>query len=104
MKIEHGTFCPFVNGKCRMQKCMLFMQVRGQHPQTGEHVDEWDCALKWQVMLTMESTRAARGTQAATESFRNEMVRRADMPVRNHNQFDLIDDVINRQPQLIEAQ
>ena len=105
MKIEQGTFCPLVKGKCRMQKCVLFKQVVGVHPVTGERVDEWDCAFNWQFLFAMENTRAVRGTQSATESMRNDIVTRMDnVPPRNAAQFDLIDDVLNRTPQLIGPQ
>ena len=54
-------------------------------------------------MLTMENTNAMRGTQRATESFRNEMVNRMDVPRPMPNQLDLID-AIGHAPKLIGLQ
>ena len=107
MKLEQGDFCPFVKGKCKRTDCMMFMQISGKHPVTNEHIDEWDCVLRWQIALTMENTKSIRGTQAATESMRNEIVRRMDVPqnVNGHanGQLDLID-AIGHSPKLIGPQ
>ena len=45
------------------------------NPQTGEEVDEWDCAVKWVPMMLIENTQMQRQTGAAIESFRNESVK-----------------------------
>ena len=45
------------------------------HPQTGEPVDEWGCAVTWMPMLAIENSNQQRSTSAAVESFRNEMVK-----------------------------
>lgn len=75
MKIEPGKFCPLVGGDCKQLACHWFVQLRGTHPQTGEPVDEWDCAVKWLPLLLIEGAKETRQTAAAIESFRNEMVR-----------------------------
>ncbi len=75
MKIDNGKFCPLVGGDCLQLKCTWFVQLRGTHPQTGEPVDEWDCAVKWLPVLLIEGAKETRQTAAAIESFRNEMVR-----------------------------
>lgn len=49
--------------------------MRGKHPQTGEPVDEWSCAVAWMPILLVESTQAEKETGAAIESFRNEVVK-----------------------------
>lgn len=68
-------FCPLLRRPCIEQECMWFVQLRGTHPQTGEPVDEWDCAIIWQPVLLIENSSQQRATGAAVESFRNEMVR-----------------------------
>lgn len=78
MKLEQGTFCPLIKDKCKQLECAWFTQIRGHHPQTGAPVDEWDCAVKWLPTLLIENTVTTRGTQAATESMRNEIVKRMD--------------------------
>ncbi len=75
MKIEAGDACPFLGGQpCIGLKCKMMTQLRGKHPQTGEPIDEWDCAVKWLPVLLIESTQAARESGAAVESLRNEIV------------------------------
>jgi hypothetical protein len=75
MKIGNGKFCPLVGGDCKQLECNWFIQLRGKHPQTGEPLDEWDCAVKWLPLLLIEGAQETRQTAAAIESFRNEMVR-----------------------------
>ena len=49
--------------------------LQGSHPQTGLPVQEWGCSIAWIPLLLVENARHVQGTQAATESFRNEMVK-----------------------------
>ena len=74
MKIESGTYCPLIKKDCIQTKCAWFTQVRGTHPQTGQEVDEWGCAISWMPVLLIENSQQQRQTGAAVESFRNEMV------------------------------
>jgi len=78
MKVENGKFCPLIKKDCVGLQCTWMIQLRGVHPQTGEEVDEWDCAVKWLTMLLIENAKEVRQGAAATESFRNEMVRAHD--------------------------
>ncbi len=75
MQIKPGTFCPLIGGACKQFECMFWTQLRGTHPQTGQEIDEWDCAIKWLPVLLIEGSKETRQTAAAIESFRNEMVR-----------------------------
>jgi hypothetical protein len=59
-------------------RCRRWIQVRGTNPQTGAEVDEWNCAMAILPMLLIDNSRVQRGTQAATESMRNEVVKRMD--------------------------
>ena len=81
MKIENGNFCPLIKKDCVGLKCTWFVQLRGTNPQTGEPVDEWDCAVKWLPMLLIENAKEVRQGAAATESFRNEMVKASWMNI-----------------------
>lgn len=58
--------------------CAWFMQVRGRHPQTGQEIDEWGCAMTWMPILMIENAKETRQAGAATESMRNEIVKRMD--------------------------
>ena len=73
MRREEGTFCPYINEDCIEYKCKFFQKMRGVDPQTGEAVDEYDCAILWQNILLIENSQMQRQTGAAVESFRNEM-------------------------------
>jgi len=57
-----------------LYRCRWYIKLRGKDPQTGDPVDEFRCAYEWNVLLAVENTGAVSGVQAATESFRNEMV------------------------------
>ena len=75
MKIEPGTHCPLLDKECIQFKCVFWTLLRGKHPQTGEELDEYNCAVAWLPMLLIENAKEVRQGAAATESFRNEMVR-----------------------------
>jgi len=75
MKIEQGTFCPLIQGPCKKLECAWFTRVAGTNPNTGEQVEEWNCAVTLMPMLQIEISQKVRGTQSATESFRNEVVK-----------------------------
>jgi hypothetical protein len=75
MKIEAGTHCPLLNKKCITNKCMWFSKIQGTDKNTGEHVEDWQCAVSLLPMLLVENSGQQRQTGAAVESFRNEMVK-----------------------------
>ncbi len=75
MKIEPGHYCPLLKKNCIQTKCAWFIQLRGQHPQTGNDIDEWGCAVAWTPILQIETAQQSRQAGAAVESFRNEMVK-----------------------------
>lgn len=66
-----GTFCPLIRKDCMREKCSWWVQVVGKHPQSGEQLNHFGCAVAWQPILQIETTQMVRGAQAATESFRN---------------------------------
>ena len=72
--------CPM--HRARMSKvcrtCPWWTQVRGRDTNTGQQVDRWDCSISFLPMLMIEMSAQARSGAAATESFRNEVVERAD--------------------------
>ncbi|CAB4242008.1 hypothetical protein UFOVP86_14 [uncultured Caudovirales phage] len=75
MQLKNGSFCPLIKKECVQLQCAWFTQLRGTHPQTGAEIDEWMCAISAMPMLQIEVAKEARQGAAATESFRNEMVR-----------------------------
>jgi hypothetical protein len=68
-----GT-CPLLKKKCIKHKCIWYNMLQGKNPMTGADVHEWGCSIAWIPLLLVENSRSITGVQAATESFRNEMV------------------------------
>ena len=69
------TFCPLIKKKCIGAKCAWHTTIRGSNPNTGAEVDEPGCVVAFLPMLLIENSQQQRATGAATESFRNEMVK-----------------------------
>ena len=79
MKAPIELTCP-LGHKCedardgKIYRCAWLVTLQGQNPMTGEQMDEQGCAMSWMPVLLVENSRVSRGTSAAIESFRNEMV------------------------------
>lgn len=77
--MEVTITCP-LGSKCeeikdnKLHRCAWYTKVVGKHPNTGEDVDEWSCAMAWMPVLQIEMANTNRGQTAALESFRNETV------------------------------
>jgi len=69
-----SDYCPLIQKKCKEHKCKFYIQVMGKNPQTGQDVNEWNCAITWLPMLLIEGSQQTRQAGSAIESFRNEMV------------------------------
>ena len=68
-------YCPLMKKKCIGAKCAWHTTIRGTNPNTGAEVDEPGCVVAFLPMLLIENSKQQRSTTAATESFRNEMVK-----------------------------
>jgi hypothetical protein len=79
---QSEKMCPLLKKGCIGGRCAWYIQLRGTHPQTGEPVDQYDCALVMLPLLTIENSQQQRQTGAAVESFRNEMVKANESSVR----------------------
>lgn len=75
IEMKPGTFCPLLKKDCIGLKCSWITHIRGTEPNSGKEVDHWGCAIATLPMLLMENANQVRQGAAATESFRNEMVR-----------------------------
>lgn len=77
---QEGLVCPL--HKEDMSKvchtCPLWVQLRGCNPNTGQEMDGWYCSFTILPAALLEVSKEVRQGAAATESFRNEMVTRAD--------------------------
>lgn len=75
-------YCPFHRVKtskvCHL--CPLYVKVMGNNPQNGAVIDHWNCSLAWLPILLVENSQQVRQGAAATESFRNEVMKRAGAP------------------------
>lgn len=65
-------------GKTVLYRCPWYVQIRGRDPNTGEEMDRWSCAIAWMPTLLINTANEVRQGAAATESFRNEMVRQGE--------------------------
>jgi len=75
MQLKNGNFCPLIKKDCIGLTCAWFVRVQGIDKNTGNQVDEYQCAIAWMPMLLIENSGQQRQTGAAVESFRNEMVK-----------------------------
>jgi hypothetical protein len=76
--MKKGHYCPLLKKDCIEIKCEWYTQVRGINPNTGQEVDDWQCAVNLLPVLLIENSAQQRSTSAAVESFRNESVKRSD--------------------------
>ena len=70
-----SDFCPLIKKPCVKHECKWYIQVMGKNPNTGQNVNDFDCAIAWLPMLLIEGSQQTRQAGAAIESFRNEMVK-----------------------------
>jgi hypothetical protein len=76
--MKKGHYCPLIKKDCIENKCEWYTQIRGMNPNTGQAMDEWQCAINLVPFLLIENSQQQRSTAAAVESFRNETVTRND--------------------------
>lgn len=84
MAKDAKVICPMMGGQdCvedgairngELVKCRFWITVMGKNPQTGETVNNGDCAIAWMPVLLIENSKVNRETGAAVESMRNESV------------------------------
>ncbi len=78
------VICPMMGGEpCvedgdirngELVRCRFWVTVVGLHPQTGETMNNGDCAMAWMPLLLIENSKVNRETGAAGERMRNEGV------------------------------
>lgn len=84
MAKDAKIICPMMGGKeCvedgairdgELVKCRFWVTVMGKNPQTGQEINNGDCAIAWMPVLLIENSKVNRETGAAVESMRNEGV------------------------------
>lgn len=104
MELKQGNYCPLLKKDCIQLKCNWFIQIRGKDMNTGKDVDEWGCSIAWLPHLLIENANQTREAGAATESFRNEMVKASENTVRTMVEIAKIqEDYSNKPMRLINA-
>jgi hypothetical protein len=84
MDIEVKKTCP-LGHTCRktvddhIEECMWYTKMVGADPQTGEAIDEYNCAISWQPILMVENSGQMRGVAVSVQSLRNETIKRQDV-------------------------
>ena len=88
---EAGSICPLhkkdMSEVCH--KCPWWTQLRGTHPQTGNEIDEWACAVTWLPILMIETAKETRQSAVATETMRNEFMALAGYPSGHPNTLQI---------------
>lgn len=72
---KREPLCPLFKKPCIEHECNWYTHVQGMHPQTGQVIDQYGCAVTWVPILAIELSKTQRETGAAVESFRNETLR-----------------------------
>lgn len=75
-----GTNCPLYKEDMSKvcHKCAFWTHVRGAHPQTGEDMDTWNCAIALLPVLMIEVGRQTSHVGAEVNSMRNETAKQAE--------------------------
>ena len=73
--LKNGSFCPLIKKDCVGLTCAWYTRVQGYDMNSGNQVDNYECAISWLPMLLIENSGQQRQTGAAVESFRNEMIK-----------------------------
>lgn len=73
-KVETGVVCPLIGSACVEHRCAWYTNVQGLHPQTGETVNQWSCAVAWLPVLVVDQTQQVRQHGAAAEQGRNALL------------------------------
>lgn len=71
-----GTNCPLwkkdVSKVCHT--CEWYEPIFGTHPQTGERIDKWMCAMKALIITTIDAGKQAGATADAVQHLRNDQL------------------------------
>lgn len=65
--------CEYIENN-EQHRCTWYTRIQGVHPQTGEQIDHWSCAISCLPVLQIEVSQTNRGVRDSVSSFRDEMV------------------------------
>ena len=66
--------------------CPKFVSLKGTDPQTGVPIESWGCVDSFLPLLLIEIAQQTRQAGAATESFRNEVVKADETAARQRQE------------------
>lgn len=75
--------------------CPKFVSLKGKNPQTGADIESWGCVDSFLPLLLLEISQQTRQAGAATESFRNEVVKANETAVERVVHFARGRDVLS---------
>ena len=67
-------------------ECPKFVSLRGKNPQGGADIESWGCVDSFLPLLLIEIAQQTRQVGAATESFRNEVVKADETAARQRQE------------------
>lgn len=69
-----GTRDDFPNGSDgRPLKCRWWQHLYGKDPQADKNIDQWDCAVAWLPITTIEAAQMSRQTGASVDKLANQV-------------------------------
>lgn len=88
-----AKLCPYIGEACLEHGCMMYINVRGVHPQSGQEIDQWGCTFTWLPVLLIENSAKQIQTAAEIGALRDDIsvagaVRRAMNPLRTIGRED----------------
>ena len=70
-----GHTCQKVNADGEIERCRLFIMMKGKDAQ-GEDHDDWNCAFAWQPIIALENAQQTRQLGAGVDVMRDENAKR----------------------------
>lgn len=74
-KLKDGEFCPLIRNACITHKCKWYKKILGTNPQTGQAIEEYDCAIAMLPILLIENAMVGRQTGAEVQAVRKETIK-----------------------------
>jgi hypothetical protein len=63
--------------------CAWYTHFAGTHPQTGEVINQWECAITMLPVLMIETSKQMFGATVAVQELRNEVKENADRTLKS---------------------
>lgn len=65
--------CPLLKKECIEHQCEWYINILGLHPQTGETINDWRCAISFLPVLLVENSKEQRGTAASCDKIASQI-------------------------------